>query len=245
MWEFETALLNVIQRTPNIKTFRLDAGGQKDVRYEAGQYFFVTIRVDGGEAVHTFTISSSPTETMEKGYLEFTKRITSSVYSRALDTMKPGERIKVKGAAGELTLPDTEQRLCFLSGGIGITPFRSMLRYVADRQLDYDIVLLYGNRTWDDIAFRDELSEIVGSSRAIRLEYVLSGPHFPSWWKGKTGRITADIIEELVPDYRERMFYASGPLPMVKALEDQLAAIGVPGSHVKHDYFPGYDDKSS
>lgn len=242
MWEFETTLLNVIQRTPNMKTFRFDAHGQKDVRYEAGQYFFVTISVDGREEVHTFTISSSPTETEEKGYIEFTKRITSSAYSRALDTMKPGDEARVKGAAGDLTLPGTQQRLCFLSGGIGITPFRSMLRHVADRGLDYDIVLLYGNRTWDDIAFRDELDEIVGSNRGIRVEYVLSGPDFPSWWKGKTGRISADVINELVPDYRDRMFYASGPMPMVRALEEQLQEIGVPRSQIKHDYFTGYND---
>jgi ferredoxin-NADP reductase len=245
MWQFETTLLNVIKRTPDTKTFRLNADGQKDVLYEAGQYFFVTIRIDGGEAVHTFTISSSPTETREKGYLEFTKRITSSVYSRALDTMKTGDKVKVKGAAGDLTLPSTEQRLCFLSGGIGITPFRSMLRYVADRKLEYDIVLLYGNRTWDNIAFRDELDEIAESNGGVRVEYILSGPDFPSGWKGKTGRITGEIIEELVPDYRERVFYASGPLAMVKALEEQLAAIGVAGSRVKHDYFPGYDEKNS
>ena len=245
MWQFETTLLNVIRRTPDIKTFRLDVDGRKDVLYEAGQYLFVTISVDGGEAVHTFTISSSPTETREKGYLEFTKRITSSVYSKTLDAMKPGDRVKVKGAAGDLTLPSTEQRLCFLSGGIGITPFRSMLRYVADRRLDHDIILLYGNRTWNDIAFRDELGAIASSNGSIRVEHVLSGPDLPSWWKGKTGRITGEVIEELVPDYRERMFYASGPVSMVKALEQQLAAIGVPWSRVKHDYFPGYDDKKS
>lgn len=242
MWQFETSVLEVTRRTSDIKTFRLDARGQANVQYEAGQYFFVTIRIEGQEALHTFSLSSSPTETAVKGYLEFTKRITTSDYSRALDRMKPGDWARLRGAAGDFTLPPAGQRLCFLSGGIGITPFRSMLRYIADRQLDYDIVLLYGNNSWDDIAFREELQEIGDSHKGIKVEYVLSGPDVPPGWRGKKGRITGELVTELVPDYLQRMFYASGPFPMVVALEQQLAAIEVPASQIRHDYFPGYDE---
>ena len=242
MWQFETTVLEVIPRTPDIKTFRLDARGRDDVKYEAGQFFYVTISVDGREADHIFSISSSPTETAEKKYLEFTKRITGSDYSRALATMKPGAWARIRGAGGDFTLPDDGQHLCFLSGGIGITPFRSMLRYIVDKWLHYDIVLLYGNSTWDNIPFREELEEIANLNRGLRVEHVLSGPDVPPWWQGKTGRITKDIIVELVPDYRERTFYASGPLPMVRALEEQLMELDIPKSQVRHDYFPGYDD---
>ncbi len=241
MWKFETTLLEVIERTPDIRTFRWDTRGRDDVRYEAGQYFSVTIQIDGEEAEHIFSISSSPTETAEKGYLEFTKRITGSAYSRALAAMEPGAWSRLRGAQGDFTLPDEGQRLCFVSGGIGITPFRSMLRYIADKKLDYDIVLLYGNKTWDNIAFRDELEEIASSNKDIQVVYVLSEPDFPPGWEGKTGYITKDVIAELVPDYLERTFYASGPLPMVKAIEEELAAIDVTASQVKHDYFPGYE----
>ena len=244
MWQFETAVDEVIPRTPDIKTFRFDVTGQHDVRYEAGQYFFVTIRIDGQEAVHTFSISSSPSETSDKGYIEFTKRITSSDYSRTLDAMKRGDWARLRGAAGDFTLPAEGQRLCFLSGGIGITPFRSMLRYIADGNLDYDIVLLYGNRSWDDIPFREELQSITAARPTIRVEHVLSGPELPPGWHGKTGRITGEMVIELVPDYQRRLFYASGPLPMVQTLEAQLTGIGVPAPQIRHDYFPGYDEKT-
>jgi len=242
VWEFETSVTQVIQRTPDIKTFRFDTSHRKDVRYKAGQYFFVTIRiVDGRESIHHFTISSSPTETAKNGYVEFTKRITSSDYSQALDRMKPGDWARLRGAEGQFTLPPRKGPLAFLSGGIGVTPLRSMLRYIVDRELQYDVILIYGNTTWENIAFREELEETAQGNQKIRVEYVLSGPDFPPGWKGKRGFITKDLVRELIPDHQERTFYLSGPLRMVLSLEEQLKAINIPQKHVKRDYFPGYD----
>lgn len=241
MWQFETIVSGVIQRTSDIKTFRFSVGERKDVRYQSGQYFFVTIRIDGREAVHHFTISSSPTETEQKGYLEFTKRITASDYSQALDRLKPGDWVRLRGAEGDFTLPPGKRDLAFLSGGIGITPLRSMLRYIADKKLDHDIVLIYGNNTWENIAFREELAEIANTHDRIRVEFVLSGPDFPPGWEGKQGRLTRELITELLPDYQQRFFYLSGPPGMVVALEEQLTAINIPPGQLKLDYFPGYD----
>ncbi len=233
--------MEVIRRTPEIKTFRFGTGGRKGIHYQAGQYFFVTIKIDGREALHHFTISSAPTETARGGYLEFTKKITASEFSRALDRLRPGDWARLKGPQGDFTLPGTKRPLAFLSGGIGITPLRSMLRFIADKDLDYDVVLLYGNNTWENIAFREELEEISRTHQRIRTEYVLSGPDFPPGWKGKRGFITAELVAELIPDYKERAFYLSGPLRMVLALEEQLAAIKIPQNQIKQDYFPGYD----
>ena len=241
MWQFETSVLEVVRRTVDIKTFRFDIRGRKDVQYAAGQYFYVVIRVGAQEAEHHFTISSSPTETEKAGYLEFTKRITASDYSQALDRMKPGDWAKLQGPEGAFTLPGGKAKLAFLSGGIGITPLRSMLRYIADKGLEHNVVLIYGNNNWDNIAFRDELDEIASTHSGIRVEYVLSGPDYPSGWTGKKGHITKEIVAEVVPDNKERTFYLSGPLKMVLSLEEQLAGINVPRKQIKRDYFPGYD----
>lgn len=241
MWQFETSVLEVIRRTADIKTFRLDVRDRKDVQYKAGQYFSVTIRVGEQEAEHHFTISSSPTETEKAGYLEFTKRITASDYSQALDRMKPGDWARLQGPEGDFILPARRAKLGFLSGGIGITPLRSMLRYSADKGLEHNVVLIYGNNNWSDVAFRDELDEIAGTHSGIRVEYVLSGPDFPPGWTGRKGHITKEIVADVVPDYKERTFYLSGPLKMVLSLEEQLAQINVPKKQIKRDYFPGYD----
>lgn len=241
MWQFETTFSEIIRRTPDIKSFRFDVRGRKGVTHKAGQYFFVTIKVGDGEGLHHFTISSSPGETAAGNYLEFTKRITASDYSQALDKKQPGDWAKLRGPEGDFILPRRKRLLGFLSGGIGITPLRSMLRHIVDKDLDFDVVLLYGNNTYDNIAFRDELDKIASTHKNIRVEYVLSGPDFPPDWKGKWGYITSQLVTEVIPDYQERLFYLSGPLKMVLSLEEQLEAAGVPDDQVKRDYFPGYD----
>ena len=237
MWEFETHVAEIIQRTPSIKTFRFYTDGGS-VRYRPGQFLFVTIKVGGEEAVHHFTISSSPTE---KGILEFTKRITASDYSRALDAMQPGAWARLRGPSGDFTLPVKPRKLGFLSGGIGITPLRSMLRYIIDRRLAHDVVLLYANNTYSDIAFREELDYFARAHKGIRVEHVISGPEFPPDWTGKRGYISKDLVVELIPDYAERIFYLSGPPRMVFSLEEQLKSLNTPDEQVKRDYFPGYD----
>lgn len=235
-WEFETVVLEVVQRTPQVKSFRFQR--PDNVAYLSGQFFLVTIKVKDKDAVHHFSFSSSPTE---KGYIEFTKRITSSDFSQALDAMKPGAWARLKGPSGTFILPGERRKLAFLSGGIGITPFRSMLRYMADTGQWRDTVLLYGNNSVADIAFRDELDALAGAGEGLRVVHVLSGQDVPPDWKGKTGRIDRDMIAKTVPDFMERLFYASGPPKMVTSLEEQMLALDVPGQQIKKDSFTGYD----
>ncbi len=237
MWQFETEVSEIIQRTSNIKSFHIPIR-TKGVRYRAGQFFFITIKINGNEAIHHFSFSSSPTE---KGYIEFTKRITSSDFSQALARMKPGEWARLQGPEGSFTLPRKVQKLAFLSGGIGITPLRSMLRYIVDKDLPYDVVLLYGNASLEDTAFRTELDGMAASHSAIRVEHILSGPTYPPDWKGKKGFINKDIVTELVPDYKERLFYISGPPRMVIGLQEQLSVLDIPEEQIKRDSFTGYD----
>src|SRR3989304_5941351 len=124
MWQFETELAGVIQRTPSIKTFRFPIQA-RGFRYRPGQFFFITILVDGQEADHHFSFSSSPTE---KGYMEFTKRITNSAFSQTLAKIEPGTWARIRGPLGTLVLPQKPQKLSFLSGGIGIPPLRNWRR---------------------------------------------------------------------------------------------------------------------
>jgi ferredoxin-NADP reductase len=97
MWQFDSELAEVIQRTPTVKSFRFPIRA-KGVRYRAGQFFYLTIKVRGADALHHFSISSSPTD---KGYVEFTKRITASDFSQALDVLKPGYWANLQGPDSE------------------------------------------------------------------------------------------------------------------------------------------------
>ena len=237
MWQFESALTDVVRRTPTIKTFRFPIRA-KGVRWRPGQFFYLTIRVKGKAAEHHFTISSSPTE---RGYIAFTKRITTSDYSQVLDVMKPGDWARLAGAEGSFTLPLAPRKLCFLSGGIGITPLRSMLRYITDKTLTFDVVLLYSNANPSEIAFADELEYMTKQNRNIKVVHVLSGPGIPAGWKGETGLINSELVQRRVPDYKERLCYVSGPPKMVMSLQEHLAKLGLPAAQVKHDTFTGYD----
>lgn len=155
--------------------------------------------------------------------------------------MEPGVWARLQGPEGSFTLPRKEFKLGFLSGGIGITPLRSMLRYTVDKKLPYNITLLYSNASLQDAAFRKELDIMAASHQSIRVEYVLSGPDFSPDWKGKKGFINSEIVSELIPDYTERLFYISGPPKMVLALEDQLTTLDIPEKQIKRDSFTGYD----
>lgn len=236
MWEFDTKFSEIVPRTPNIKSFRF-AINSNDAPYISGQFYMVIIKIKGEDAMHHVSFSSAPTD----GYIEFTKRITTSEYSQALNVMKPEDGAHILGPFGEFTLPEKQQPLCFVTGGIGITPLRSMLRYATAKQLPLDVVLLYSNNSYDDIAFGDELLDMAKSNKKIRVELTLTGTDIPAGWKGKAGYINQGLVKELVPDYLQRLFYISGPSKMVLALQDQIIGIGVPEEMVKHDSFTGYD----
>src|SRR5690348_4130470 len=122
--------------------------------------------------------------------------------------------------AGDFTLPkDPDQKLVFIAGGIGITPFRSMLKYLTDMKEPRDIVLFYANKTADEIAYIDVLNQ-AQMLPGIRIFYTLTDTESPSRnWRGLTGRINASMMHKLVPDYQNRTFYLSGPPEMVRETE--------------------------
>lgn len=140
---------------------------------------------------------------------------------------------------GSFTLPREKQKLGFVSGGIGITPLRSMLRYIADTKQAWDIVLLCGNARAEDIVFREELDDISQTTTGLRIVHVLENP--PNGWEGYRGFINQDIVVENIPDYAERLFFISGPPRMVTQLEDQLLRLNIPPSQLRRDSFTGYD----
>jgi glycine betaine catabolism B len=235
MWDFDTEFFQVVQRSPTVKSFRFSV---PDLDYKAGQFFFVTIKVNGENAVHHFSFSCSPTD---KGYIEFTKRITQSPYSQVLNVVKQGDWAHLRGPAGSFTLPEDVRPLAFIAGGIGVTPLRGMLRFIVHEKLPFNVKMLYGCPNTEEIIFRDELDEMAKSNPNITIDYALSGPDFPPGWPGKKGFISKDLISETIPDYKDRAFYISGPPKMVTSLMDQVKALGVPEGQIKHDSFTGYD----
>ncbi len=129
---------------------------------------------------------------------------------------------------------DSSQPIVFVAGGIGVTPYRSMLKYLLDKKLSYDIQLIYAANRPEEFVFKDLIADALGK----KVTYVVGEP--TDGWKGKTGRLDSNNIRDLVKDVENKLVYLSGPEPMVKALEEQLLALGQPRHLLKTDDFPGY-----
>ncbi len=230
---FEIDVIETVQRTPDIKSIRFTR--PQGFNYLAGQYMFITLGSGSGQMTKHFTISSSPTE----GFLEITKRLTGHEFANALADLRIGDNVSMDGPYGNFTFQGEYHKVGMLSGGIGITPLRSMVKYSIDRGLETSIVLLYSNRHEGDIAFRDELEEIQKQNPHFKLINTITGPG--PGWKGLTGRVNAEVVKKFAPDYMERTFYASGPQKMVDAMVAILRDLKLPEEQIKKEYFPGYD----
>ncbi len=237
MIEFETDVLDIMQRTPDVKSFRFKTKG--DIDFKPGQFFVVTIKINDEERSKHFSFSNSPTE---KGYIEFTKRITESEFSKALDKLKIGDWAKLKMPYGSFTFEGEHEKLAFLSGGIGITPLRCIIKFVSDKKLPTNIVLFYSNKTEEDIIFRQDLDNISSSNKNIRVIYTLTSKDIDNKaWQGKTGYIDNEMIKEVAPDFLERIFYICGPPMMVGSMKDILKnKLNLPENMIKIENFAGY-----
>ena len=237
MIKFETEVLDIVQRTHNVKSFRFKI--KEDVDFKPGQFFFVTIKIDGVERTKHFSFSNSPTE---KGYVEFTKRITDSEFSKALNRLKIGDWARLKMPYGSFTFGGEYEKIAFLSGGIGITPIRSICKFATDSMLPTDMVLLYGNNREEDIIFRQDLDNMQSVNKNLRIVYTLTSSDIDrKIWKGRTGYIDDTMIKEEMPDYTERIFYICGPPRMVESLINILRnKLGVQQDKIKIENFSGY-----
>jgi ferredoxin-NADP reductase len=213
---FELKVKEVIPRTYNVKSVRLEIG--EETEYQAGQFLCATLKTEGSPKRY-LSISSSPTE---RGFIEFTKKLTASDFSRGLERLRPGDIISVQYPFGKFTLDPQAKKIAFLSGGIGITPIRSICKYAVDKDLGTDIILLYANRTTKDIAFKDDLAAMQQQYPKLKVMHVLSDPE--PGYQGLSGRINAQVIKEQIPDYPERKFYLCGPPQMVEAMKAILSS---------------------
>ena len=230
---FETRVSDIITRTYNVKSFRFPK--PDSFSYKAGQFMFVTIKSEPQQLRKHFSISSSPTET---NFVEFTKKITDSPFSLALTALNIGDTVSLDGPYGDFTFEGEYDRVGMLSGGIGITPLRSICKYCADTQSEAKITLLYGNRAEEDIIFRKELEEMQQKNKSIKVVFTLS--QASQSWKGYTGIINAEMVKNEIPDYTQTNFYTCGPPAMVEAIGSLLKELGILESQIRKENFPGY-----
>jgi len=210
--------------------------------FKPGQYLEWTLghdKVDSRGNRRYFTIASSPTE---KNLLLGVKFYPEpSTFKKTLASLKVGDTIIASQLSGDFVMPrNTSKKLVFIAGGIGITPFRSMIKYLIDTKQNRDIVLIYANKTEADIAYK-EILDLGSQSFNLKVVYLISElKDKTTKWNGRMGYCDAKLISEEIKDYKERYFYISGPHVMVSSIESVLGQLDVPNSHIKTDFFPGF-----
>lgn len=214
----------------------------KKFAYQPGQYMEFTLphsKPDIRGNRRYFTLASSPTEEDFRIGIKFYEN--GSSFKEALLDIHEDTPIVASQIAGDFIMPnDKTDKLAFIAGGIGITPFRSMVKYLTDTKDKRDVVLLYSSKTEKEVAYKkifDEAKDAFG----LKTIYTISDANKVSGGADfRTGMISAQLIKKEIPDFMERTFYISGTHPMVEAMQSILRDLGVHHHKIKIDFFPGY-----
>jgi ferredoxin-NADP reductase len=212
----------------------------EEVDFTPGQYFWVELLNppyddEKGPRRH-ITVVTSPTE---KGVLGLATRLRDSAFKRSLVEMPEGSEVDVEQPKGSFLLPeDTSKDYVFVAGGIGITVFRSMLRYIADKGLDYRVTLVYSNRDRESTPFFDELQELESAIPGLRIVFTMTQD---DGWDGEKRTIDPEMLEDVLGrDLKSFHFMIAGPPGMAKAVAAAISEAGVPGEQLQSDSFSGY-----
>lgn len=184
----------------------------------------------------------------------FTTRIRDSPYKKRLSALEKGARVKLKGPQGNFVLhQDYSKPAVFLSGGIGVTPFRSMIKYATDKQLPLKIIMFDSNKNIENIIFKKEFDDWADTNNNLKIIYTISDDQDPhekssssstaSDWKGEHGRIDKAMILRYLDTNRlnNSIYYICGPPSMLKAMQSLLQNdLEIPSERIKVEEFTGY-----
>jgi ferredoxin-NADP reductase len=222
-----------------VRSFVFDPGTPR-WEWRAGQNLVMTLPgVDDPRGpVRPFTISSSPTES---DGIRITTMLRGSPFKEHLTKMAVGDPVEVEGPEGEFFL-EPGRPAVMVAGGIGVTPFRSMLRFATDTGLEKPLVLVDSNKSPERIVFRKELDELARRNRGIRILHTITEPSDGGErWTGRTGRVDADLLRDALRGVRHPLVYLAGPPGFVRANRKLLLdEIHISEADVRTDEFEGY-----
>ncbi|MBN2149672.1 MAG: ferric reductase-like transmembrane domain-containing protein [Anaerolineales bacterium] len=220
-------VVGVTQERGNSWSLAVKPVGHRGFKFMPGQFAWITVGDSPfSEAEHPFSFSSSASQ---PDGLTFTIKELGD-FTRQIKDLTPGQRVYVDGPFGHFSVDrhPHAQQFVFIAGGVGITPMISMLRTLADRREKRPLILLYANRDWDGIIFREEIERLQDSLN-LKVVHVLEKP--PEGWDGEKGFITREILARHLPQGAQRNtveVFICGPQPMMNAVENALSDLRVP-----------------
>ncbi len=213
-----------------------------DFEFKAGQAIDLILPcgagVDAQNDTHTFSVANAPRENR----ITVAMRMRDSPYKRALKGLASGAAVRIEGPLGALTLHNKRERpAVFIAGGIGITPFISMLRHAADARLTQQFVLVYSNRRPEDAAFLAELQSLEQTMEAFRLVATMTAMDQSAQpWSGRTGVVDAELLRQITAGLKAPIYYVAGPPAMVETMRDLLNEVGIDDDDIRSEDFYGY-----
>jgi ferredoxin-NADP reductase len=212
-------------------------------RFEAGQFAnFTLLTLPGSDLnshTRTFSIASAPHERT----LMVATRLRATDFKRTLNSLSIGAELRLQGPYGNMTLPkDGARTVVLLAGGIGITPFRSLISNATESLLPCRIFLFYSVRVPEEAAFLEELQEMEKHNKRYKLICTVTQPKKVKLsWKGETGRITPAMLSKWIPDLKVPIYYIAGPPGMVNGTRQMLMDSGISEENIHAEEFAGYE----
>lgn len=240
MVQYITTVKEIINETHDVKTFRLTRPA--NFEFNPGQFslFKLNTNKSYNREDHPFTMSSSP---LEKNHVDFTiKEMTD--FTNDLFKLKTGDEIIIEEPQRTTLefLEKDKQDIVFIAGGSGITPFISSLRFAIQKNMKNNFLLLYANRTLEDIIYKKELNNIQKNNGNIKIIHVLSSETKPHNYE--SGYIDKEKIEKHVKNKKNTTFYLCGPPPMMNSMLKILSELKVSkkNTHYETWLIPGKSD---
>jgi glycine betaine catabolism B len=238
LWSGSLRVERIVAETPEVRTFRLVSpdGGRLPFDYLPGQYLILSLLIADKRITRTYTLASSPARL---AYCELTiKREEHGLGSRHLhDNVREGDLLNVSAPAGRFTFDETRAKsVVLIAGGVGITPLMAILRYLTDRHWKGVIHFLYCAKTPRDIIFRQELEDLHGRFPNLHLVVTLTRAEGIEW-TGRKGRITGDLLRQIIPNLAAQPVFICGPASMMEPTIQLLREQGVPSEQIRSEAF--------
>jgi ferredoxin-NADP reductase len=213
----------------------------EEVDFKPGQYFFVTLEPNDethkDQLTHHFSIVNSPNQ---KGVLALATRLRldESLFKRTINDAKIGDEVEIGKIAGGFVLPDdTDKPIVLIALGIGITPYRSMLRWAMEANKPYRFTLIYSDDNKESMAFLDELQQMEKDHDNLELVCIITKDEN---WQGEKRHVNGELLKDYLDDINNCLYYISGPPKAVTAVAESLEQARIPSDNIKTDSFSGY-----
>lgn len=236
--KWETEVIEIIEESPDVKTFRFDK--PNDWTFIPGQYLMVFFPEIFAGKNRAYSIASSP----NSDHIDLTIKLYG-VFTHHMWTLREGSSWTLRGPYGHFKMdPNATNDILLLGAGVGVTPLMSMARYLTEEKSDRRILLLYSNKKPKDIIFHKELDMMQRMNPNFKVVYTLTRlkDQLKDSWPGLTGRIDTEMIKSQLaewhnPNAEQPISYSCGPVPMLNTVEQCLTELGWPKENIKYEKF--------